>query len=83
MSEAIRAERKAEILAAIKDGNKTVAVAGQEFHIAPSTIRRWIKKKVDNAGSSSTEMQRLRKENQLLKEMLADHLLEKALAKKR
>lgn len=82
MSDPISAERRLEILSAIKDRGLSTTMAGQEFHVAPSTIRKWIKKKVDNAHSSSTETTRLRRENQLLKEIVANFMLEKVVGEK-
>jgi hypothetical protein len=50
--------------------------------VAASTIRKWIKKKVDNAHSSSSETQRLRRENQLLKEIVANFILKEVVGEK-
>ena len=82
MSDPIRAERRIEILSAIKDRGLSTTIAAEEFHVASSTIRKWIKRKVDNAHSSSTETTRLRKENQLLKEIVANFMLEKVVGEK-
>lgn len=82
MSDPITPERRAEILAAMKDRGLTTTMAAAEFHVAQSTIRKWIKRKVDNAHSSTTEIQRLRKENLLLKELVANFMLEKAVGEK-
>lgn len=82
MSEPITPERRAEILAAMKDRGLTTTAAAEEFHVAQSTIRKWIKRRVDNGHSSSTESQRLKRENLLLKEIVANFMLEKALGEK-
>ena len=83
MSQPIPVEKKAEILAAIKENGVPIAEAASTFGIGKSTIKKWIRKKVDNVHSSAGELLRLRRENQLLKEIVASFVVEKELAKKR
>lgn len=82
MPEPLTPERRVEIMAAMKERGLSANQAASEFHVGASTIRNWIKKKVDNAHSSSSEMIRLRRENQLLKEIVANQMIEKVVGGK-
>ncbi len=82
MSDPITSERRAEIMAAMKERGLSANETAAEFRVGASTVRNWIKKKVDNAHSSSSEMTRLRRENQLLKEIVANQMIEKVVGGK-
>jgi len=64
---AIAKEVKEEILQKVKTGEKVQAVADQ-YGITIQTIYGWLKQKVSDV--SKTEYNRLKKENQQLKELV-------------
>lgn len=70
-----------EVLLAIKNGTSVVD-ASVEFGISTHTIYKWLKGQVDNTGTSSLEISRLRRENAELKEIIGQLSLEKKRAKK-
>lgn len=82
MSLPITPEKRTEILAAMKDQGLTLTAAAAKFAVAQSTIRKWIRRRVEGASGTSSEVQRLRREIQFLKETVADLYLEHRLAEK-
>jgi transposase-like protein len=82
MSTTVPPEIKAKILSAIKDDGVLIADAAKTYNLHPDTIRKWIAGTADNAGSSSAEITRLRRENQSLKEIIGTLILEKESSKK-
>ncbi len=82
MSTPIAPETRAKILSSIKDEGASIQEAAKTYNLAEDTIRRWIRGTADNAGSSTSELQRLRRENQALKEIIGSLLLERELSKK-
>lgn len=75
-------ELRAQILSSIKDEGTSIADVAQTYGFAEDTIRKWIRQSADNAHTSSGELQRLRKENQLLKEIIGSLIFERESAKK-
>lgn len=75
-------EKKEEILELIKSSGCTIKQAAELGEVSEKTIRSWIRKKANNAHSSTTEMQRVKKENAFLKEIVVGMLLDKELVKK-
>lgn len=75
-------EKKIEVLAAIKEKGMSITEAAAAFGIAQTSIRKWIRGKVDNRHSTPLELLRLRRENVLLKEIVASFVLEKEVAKR-
>ena len=82
MSNPITPEIRAKILSAIKDEGLSIADAATNYGFSEDTIKKWLRATADNAQTSSSEFQRLRKENQALKELIGSLLLEKELQKK-
>lgn len=74
-------EQKDEILLAIKNGT-SVNDASAQFNISTYTIYKWLRGQIDNTGTSSLEISRLRRENAELKELIGELSLEKKRAKK-
>lgn len=70
-----------EILAAIKSG-LSVAEAATQFGVSTHSIYAWLKVQVDNTGTSSLELSRLRRENKELKELIGALSLDNARSKK-
>lgn len=74
-------EQRDGVLSAIKDG-LSVVQASEQFQVSTHTIYQWLKGQVDNTGTSSLELSRLRRENAELKEIIGALTLEKKRAKK-
>lgn len=81
MKSAIAKEVKEEILTKIKGGEKVVAVA-QQYGISEKTIYYWLRVKAVGT-VSLLEYNRLRKENQQLKEILGILTFELEKSKKK
>ncbi len=78
----ITPEVRAKILSSIKDDGVAVTEIAKTYDLTEDTIRRGLRGTLDNANTSSSELQRLRRENQTLKEVIGTLLLERELAKK-
>jgi len=63
-------EIRAKILSAIKDEGLSIVDAAKTYGLHEATIRKWLRGTMENSASSSSELQRLRKENQSLKEII-------------
>ncbi len=70
-------EIRAKILSSIKDDGVTIADAAKTYSFTEETIRRWLRGTTDNAASSTSELQRLRRENGILKEAIGNLVLDK------
>jgi len=75
-------EIRAKIISAIKDDGMPIAEAAKTYNFKEDTIRKWLRSSIDNAHTSSSELYRLRKENQLLKEIIGSLMLEREASKK-
>jgi len=82
MGQYISPEQRAKILSAIKDEGMSVPDAAKTFMIAEYTIKKWIRKQTKNSHTSSTEVQRLKQENQELKAIIGEMVLNQKLKKK-
>lgn len=82
MSNPITPELRAKILSAIKDDGISIVEAAKNYNFTEDTIKKWLRGSANNGYSSSYELQRLRKENQVLKEVIGTLLLEKEMQKK-
>ena len=81
MGKRFNQEERDTVLLAIKNGTSVVD-ASAEFSVSTHTIYKWLKGQVDNTGTSSLEISRLRRENAELKEIIGELSLEKKRAKK-
>lgn len=82
MAQYISPEQRAKILSAIKDEGMSIPDAAKTFLVAEKTIRRWLRKQTHNAHTSSTEVQKLRQENQELKAIIGEMVLHQKMKKK-
>lgn len=82
MSTPITPEIRAKILSSIKDDGMSLTDAAQTYNLHHDTIRKWLRGSVDNAATSQGELSRLRRENQVLKEIIGTLILERESAKK-
>lgn len=78
----ITPEIRAKILSSIKDDGIAIAEAAKTYAITEDTIKKWFRGTLDNAQTSAAEFMRLRRENQLLKEIIGNLFLEREAAKK-
>ena len=82
MAQYITLEQRAKILSAIKDEGMSVPDASKTFLVAEKTIRTWLRKQPRNGHTSSTEVQRLKQENQELKAIIGEMVLHQKTKKK-
>jgi len=82
MSTRISPEQRAKILSAIKDEGMAITDAAKTFLLTEETIRKWMRKSTKNGHTSSTEVQRLKQENQELKTIIGEMILHQKLKKK-
>lgn len=82
MATYVSPETRAKILSSIKDEGMSIIDAAKTFLVTEKTIRSWMKKQTRNAHTSSTEVQRLRQENQILKEMIGEIALHQKTKRK-
>lgn len=82
MTTPITPEVRAKILSSIKDDGTAIAEAAKTYAIREDTIRRWLRGTIDNAHTSSSELVRLKRENQALKEIIGNLHLDRELSKK-
>ena len=75
MSQHISLEQRAKILSAIKDEGMSIVDAAKTFLITEDTIKRWMRRQTKNGHTSSTEVQRLKQENQDLKAIIGKMVL--------
>jgi transposase-like protein len=68
-------EQKAKILSAIKDEGMSIVDAAKTFLVTEETIKKWLRKQSRNGHTSSTEVQKLRQENQDLKAIIGEMVL--------
>lgn len=82
MAQFITPEQRAKIISAIKDEGMSLADAAKTFLVSDITIRRWLRKQPRNGHTSSTEVQRLKQENESLKAIIGEMVLHQKMKKK-
>lgn len=82
MATYISPEQRAKILSSIKDEGMSITDAAKTFLVTEKTIRGWLRKQTRNAHTSSTEVQKLKQENQMLKEVIGEMILHQKMKKK-
>lgn len=75
MATHVTPEQKAKILSAIKDEGMSIVDAAKTFLVTEETIKKWMRKQSRNGHTSSTEVQKLRQENQDLKAIIGEMVL--------
>ena len=75
MATYVSAEQRAKILSAVKDEGMSIVDAAKTFLVTEDTIKKWMRKQSKNGHTSSTEMQKLRQENQELKTIIGEMVL--------
>jgi transposase len=80
MSSPLTPELRAKILSSIKDDGMSIVEAASTYGFAEDTIKKWLRSTADNGSSSTSELQRLRRENQSLKEIIGSLMLDREAA---
>lgn len=78
----ITPEVRAKVLTSVKDEGISIETAAQTYNLHPDTIRKWMRLTADNTHTSSSELQRLRREAQFLREIIGTLVFEREAAKK-
>ena len=74
-------EQKAEVLKKIRSGRRASEVA-EEHGIKRSTVTYWVSKSAEKTGEHTTEVSRLKRENEALKSIIGRLIYEQELGKK-
>jgi transposase-like protein len=74
-------EIRAKIISPIKDDGMSIADAAKTYNFTEDTIKKWLRASLDNAHTSSSELYRLRREVQQLKEIIGSLMLEREASK--
>lgn len=82
MATYISSEQRAKILSAVKDEGMSIVDAAKTFLVTEDTIKKWMRKQSRNSHTSSTEVQRLKQENQELKTIIGEMVLHQKTKKK-
>lgn len=82
MAQYVTPEHRAKILSAIKDEGMSIPDAAKTFLISESTLQKWVRKQPRNGHTSSSEMQKLKQENQELKAIIGEMILHQKMKKK-
>ena len=82
MSNPLTPELRAKVISAIKDDGMSIEEAAKTHGFTEDTIRRWLRSSVDNAHTSPGELQRLRRDNQFLRELVGTLVFEREASKK-
>ena len=69
-------------MSSIKDDGTSIAEIAANYNIHEDTIRKWLRGTIDNVHTSTSELFKLRRENQVLKEIIGNLLVERELTKK-
>lgn len=70
------------VVTSIKQDGLTVTEASTQFHVSTKAIYRWLHDLADNGHTSILEMNKLKRENQQLKEIIGMLMLDQEKTKK-
>lgn len=70
------------VITGIKQDGLTVIEAADKFKVSTKTIYRWLSDLADNGHTSILEMNKLKRENQQLKEIIGMLMLDQEKSKK-
>ena len=82
MATFISPEQRLKIVSSIKSENMSIHDAAKTFLITEDTIKKWIRKQTKNRDTSSTEVQRLKQQNQELKAIIGKMVHQQRMKKK-
>lgn len=75
MATRLSLEQRAKVLSSIKDEGMSIGDAAKTFLVTEDTIKKWMRRQSRNGHTSSTEVQRLKQENQDLKTIIGEMVL--------
>ena len=78
----IKKELREEILIKVREGKDTVATIAKLYGISSESIYYWLRKGTEGMTSQILNNNRLRKENESLKKIIGELMLEKSRGKK-
>jgi len=78
----ITKEIKDEVINKIKSEGITAVEAGRRYGINPKNIYRWLSQGIGGANSQLLERNRLKRENESLKQIIGELMLERERGKK-
>ncbi len=70
------------VITSIKENGLTVVEAAAKFSVSTKAIYRWLNDQTDNGHTSILEMNKIRRENQQLKEIIGMLMLDQEKTKK-
>ena len=82
MFRSISKDIREQILVRIKEGKEKVSVIAEQHGISPKTVYGWLAKGVDGVNRGQLEVNRLKRENQQLKQIIGELMFEKNRGKK-
>ena len=82
MATFVSGEQRAKIISAVKDEGMSLPDAAKTFLVREETIKKWLRKQTKNSHTSSTEVLRLKQENQELKAIIGEMVLHQKMKKK-
>lgn len=75
-------EVKDQVLARVKEGKDKIPVIAEQHGITPRTIYAWLNQSLDGTQPSWLELAKLKRENENLKKIIGQFVLEKDRGKK-
>jgi transposase-like protein len=78
----IKKEIKEEILVRVREGKDSVVVLAKQYGISTESIYYWIRQSADGVSSQVLSVNRLKKENESLKKIIGELMLDKSRGKK-
>jgi len=78
----IKKELREEILARVKEGKDPVATIAKQYGITDGAIYYWLRQGLGGISSQVLDNNRLRKENESLKKIIGELLLDQKMGKK-
>jgi len=82
MFHSISKDVRDQVLARVKEGKEKVSVIAEQHGISPKTVYGWLSKGVDGINRDQLEINRLKKENLQLKQVIGELMYEKNRGKK-
>ena len=82
MPTAISKDIKDQILTRVREGKETVVEIARQHGLAVNTVYGWISRSVNGSGSPILEVARLKKQNQRLKQIIGNLMLDIERGKK-
>ena len=82
MGQFISQQKKASILSAVKDEGMGIVNAAKKYNVSTKTIGKWLRSQTKNEHTSAAEVEKLKRENQTLKVLLGEVVLNQQMKRK-